>query len=520
MCKVHYMIVVAVTVFILFPFVSLYGEPRTVRVGIFQAAPLVMVKDGDPDGLFIDLIEYFSKTLDWRVQYVEGTWNELLVQLKKGEIDLLPAVGYSRERVLKYDFSRNPVYIDSGVLFTSPKFTLNTIFDLKEKRVAAVRGSIFTEGFIDYISSFGIHCEIIATNDNKDVMRAISNGEVDAGVCIYSLGNELAHEYPVVITPISFTPIALEFAVPKGRNGDLISEIDRLMQNMIGDPNSFYSRSFHKWTIPKSSNELPVWIWWGIIGLFGLGLFMALWTFFLKKQVQLKTKYLEKEIAERKQAEKVIQESLAEKETLIRELYHRTKNTMQVIHSMVVLQAVEYPANEELQKLVKNTESRIQAISLVHQMLYKSQNLSRISIQKYVQELTALIFQGFGVMRERISLKLDIEDRYFLLDTAIPFGLILNELMTNSLKYAFPDDRKGSITITLTENQNDIYLFRYSDDGIGVPEAFDFKNKNTLGIKLINSIGEMQLKGNVVFEHREGVQCMMEFSSNLYKKRV
>jgi len=226
------------------------------------------------------------------------------------------------------------------------------------------------------------------------------------------------------------------------------------------------------------------------------------------------------DITERKLAEEKILQSLREKETLIRELYHRTKNTMQVIRGIIILQAEKFPMNEEIKLMVDNTDNRIQAISLVHQMLYQSQDLSQISIKKYIQELSVLILQNFNIEGDRISLNFNIDEQNFLLDTAIPFGLILNELMTNSLKYAFPEDRKGLISISLKRDSSDKYIFKYSDNGVGVHDDFDFKTQNTLGLKLIHSIAELQMMGTLVFENKDGVSCVIEFSTNLYKARV
>jgi len=303
--------------FAAFSCLPLYAIARLVRVGVFPAAPLVLIKDGKPSGLFIDLVEYFSRALDWKIQYVKGTWGELLLSLEKGEIDLLPAVGFTQEREAIYDFSKNPVYIDSGVLFASKKLSLHTVFDLEGKKVAGVRGSIFTTGFIDYMKSFAIRCEIIQTNDNREVMEAIASGAADAGVCIYSLGNELAREYSIPITPISFSPIALEFAVPKNRNGDLLLGIDQLMASMIGDKDSFYSRSFAKWTMPPPSTGLPPWLLWGGLGSIIFALFLGAWNISLNKQVALKTKHLRKQIAERNQAEEEIRRLNAELESRV-----------------------------------------------------------------------------------------------------------------------------------------------------------------------------------------------------------
>ncbi len=228
---------------------------------------------------------------------------------------------------------------------------------------------------------------------------------------------------------------------------------------------------------------------------------------------------LKHEIAERKQAEEKIRQSLCEKETLIRELYHRTKNTLQVINSIIQLQANEYTGNEELQKMVKKTEYKIRTISLVHQMLFKSQDLSQIPIREYIYNLTEMILDKFEVSADKLSLSINVQDQFFLLDTAIPFGLILNELMTNSLQHAFPDNYRGIIRIILTKCDTGNIL-QYIDNGIGVPEGFDFRNQNTLGLKLIHNIGELQMGGRVDMMNTNGVICTFEFPDNLYKARV
>lgn len=142
-------------------------------------------------------------------------------------------------------------------------------------------------------------------------------------------------EYAVAITPLSFSPIALEFAVPKGKNADIVDGINRLMEEMADDSDSAYSRIYDKWTQPPKSVFIPTWLWWGFGALMVFGLFLAFWNFLLKRQVAVKTKHLITEIAEHRQTEKKVRQSLREKETLIRELYHRTKNTMQVIRSLV-----------------------------------------------------------------------------------------------------------------------------------------------------------------------------------------
>jgi two-component system, cell cycle sensor histidine kinase and response regulator CckA len=282
---------------------------RTVRVGVFPAAPLVQNTADRPEGLFIDLIEYFARSLDWQVEYVDKPWDQLLVDLENGEIDLLPAVAVTDARHKIYDYSQNPPFVDSGVLFTGSGFHLDTVFDLQGARVAGVEGSMFTRAFESYAASFGVEYEIVLEEDNPSVMQALADGTADAGVCIYSLGIELARKYPVTITAVSFAPTALSFAVPKGKNSDLIAGIDQLMAPMVKDPDSLYSRSFKKWILPDSPTSVPVWIWWSIGGLFLLGLLSAFWSISLKRQVAAKTKHLVAEISERERAEELLRQS-------------------------------------------------------------------------------------------------------------------------------------------------------------------------------------------------------------------
>ncbi len=229
---------------------------------------------------------------------------------------------------------------------------------------------------------------------------------------------------------------------------------------------------------------------------------------------------LKQEIGDRTRAEEKILKSLREKELLIRELYHRTKNTIQVIRGMIVLQAVGYSGNREIQELVKNTEDRIQAISLVHQMLYQSQDLSQISIKEYIQNLSVSIIESYSISSDKIIFNFNIDEQSFLLDTAIPLGLIINELITNSIKYAFTDHRKGTIKISLTKDESGNNIMQYSDNGVGTPVNFDFRNSSTLGLKLIHSIGEDQMLGTITMENNNGIRVSFIFPDNLYKARV
>lgn len=226
------------------------------------------------------------------------------------------------------------------------------------------------------------------------------------------------------------------------------------------------------------------------------------------------------DITARKQAEAKLKASLAEKEILLRELYHRTKNTLQVILSMLQLQAIKMPDCGAVQKLVKDTESRIMAMSLVHQKLYQSQDLSRIPMQAYLEDLARLIMQGYGAAAQHVSLAVDSEPVSLLIDTAIPCGLVVTELLTNALKYAFPDNRPGTLSIRVFRNAAGNLELWFADDGVGVSPGFDFRNQATLGLRTLLAIAEHQMQGSVTFASDQGVTCTIEFPDTLYTERV
>lgn len=228
-----------------------------------------------------------------------------------------------------------------------------------------------------------------------------------------------------------------------------------------------------------------------------------------------------RDITERKQAEEKLKASLAEKEILLRELYHRTKNTMQVIRSMLMLQATRMPENEQVQQLVHDTELRILAMALVHDQLYQSQDLSRLNLGGYLQELSQQILRSDALAAQRIALTFDLKPAAVLLDTAIPCGLLLNELLSNALKHAFPAERTGTIAITLFRNEDGLLELHVADNGVGVPPDFDFRQQGSLGIEMIMALAEGQLHGTIRFTSKQGgVTCQVEFPDTFYSPRV
>ncbi len=244
-------------------------------------------------------------------------------------------------------------------------------------------------------------------------------------------------------------------------------------------------------------------------------------------QVEISSKKLDngrlqgivRDMTARKQAEVQLKKALAEKETLLRELYHRTKNNMGVISAILSLQA-GYFDDERLQKVIEETQNRIRAMSLVHQELYEASDLSQINLKEYIQELTQLLLSSYLITPEQVSVASELEDVFVLIDTAIPCGLILNELISNALKYAFPGGRTGQISVKLRRIESGEIEIEVSDNGIGLPPGFDPRRDGRMGLQTIYGLAENQLQARIDFLTDGGLLCKLQFKDDLYQPRV
>jgi len=287
-----------------------------------------------------------------------------------------------------------------------------------------------------------------------------------------------------------------DFLSAPGRN-----DLDQLVQNMQlafgGEP-----QQFEFWGIRNNGEVFPKWVRMQKGIFFGED---ALIVFAL-------------DITEQKRTEEELKTSLDEKDTMLKEIHHRVKNNLQVISGLLDLQS-SFIGDEQSLRMFEESQNRIKSMALVHELLYGSENLNKVNFAEYVNTLCDQLYQSFALENHSINLKIDIPDGIFLkIHKAIPCGLIINELLSNAMKYAFPkekldtDNMTKEIVIRLNPSKDNYLMLRVEDNGIGFSDDIDFRNTKSLGLTLVTSLVK-QISGVIKLENNGGSKFMIEFKN-------
>jgi len=215
---------------------------------------------------------------------------------------------------------------------------------------------------------------------------------------------------------------------------------------------------------------------------------------------------------ERKQTEEQIMKSLDEKDLLLKEIHHRVKNNLQVISSLLNLQS-RYIEDRSYKEVFKEIQDRVRTMALIHEQLYQSRDLANVNLNEYIKRLVDSLFRSHRLDPERIALKIEGDDVLLGIDKAIPCGLIINELVTNSLKHAFPEEKGGEINIMLCSNKKDRIELVVSDNGVGFQSPLDFRNTDSLGMQLVIMLVR-QIGGSIDLEKDGGTTFRISFSAS------
>jgi two-component sensor histidine kinase len=204
------------------------------------------------------------------------------------------------------------------------------------------------------------------------------------------------------------------------------------------------------------------------------------------------------------------QASLKKKDLMLKEIYHRMKNNMQIISSLLSLQG-DYVDDKKILDILRESQTRVRSMAILHEKLYQSQDEYRINTSDYIQSLVQDLFKTHTISEGKITPIIEVDDVKLNIKTAVPCGLIINELISNSLKYAFPQESKGKIHISL-KAKDDKFKLIISDSGIGFPEELDFKNTESLGLKLVSSLTN-QIDGNIELDRSQGTKFKITFAN-------
>ncbi|MGB4710549.1 MAG: PAS domain S-box protein [Fuerstiella sp.] len=221
--------------------------------------------------------------------------------------------------------------------------------------------------------------------------------------------------------------------------------------------------------------------------------------------------FLTEMITDRVRAEEQIRLSLREKEAMLKEIHHRVKNNLQVISSLLSLQAAQLTTHPAAADVLAESQNRVRAMALVHETLYRSDDLARVDLSRYIGELCGFLFRSFGVDSARVSLVIDVESVTVSLEKTIPCGLLMNEIVSNSLKYAFPGTRSGTVSIRARMQPDGRLSLTLADDGVGLPADLVIDSTPTLGLQLVNILAD-QLGGQLTLNRFGGTRFDLSFA--------
>ncbi len=289
------------------PALSPAGTP--VRVGVYQNTPMSFIEEnGQVRGFFIDILQHVARKEGWQLQYIPGTWPQCLQRLKRGDIDLLGVIAYSKERSRFFDYTYENVYSEWARVYTHAREGIETILDLDGKKIAVLQGDMHYSSLKRLANWFSIHPRFIEADDYDTVLGIVAAGKCDAGVVSHFYGMYHENDWKVYSSPVIFSPQKLYFAAPKGKNLRLLGALDRHLREMKaqGQPHAIYHRALQKWMARGGSAKTPTWLLWAIGTSAALLLLFFATSLILRSQVKARTREL---YAKNRQLEAEVQHS-------------------------------------------------------------------------------------------------------------------------------------------------------------------------------------------------------------------
>jgi len=455
--------------------------------------------DGQLEGIVPDLWAAWSRATGLKVEVRGLPWSEALAAFDSGKADVLDTVFRTEAREGRYDFT--PAYARLDVLvFTHRSISgIASPEDLRGFRIAAKEG----DSVIDTLRAKGV-TDILALPDYESIVREASARNVriftiDGPPALY-----LLYKYGID------AEFKIAFKLGEGAFHRAVRKGDAPMLALVNSGFRALSDLEMKaindrWLGSDITRAFDIRVVALIAGGVSLvvGLLLALaWT--LRRRVSAATNQLREKIALLEESERRNKASIAEKEVLLKEVHHRVKNNMQVISSLIQLQS--YGIRDEAdQLLLLETQERIRAMAQLHELLYRSRDLSSIDAAEYIGAVVNELAEGHGF----VGLEYESKSAMLGLDASVPLGLIANELVINSIKYAYPETREGPIRVSLSVEGAEVVL-GVRDEGRGLPSNLDPATCPSMGLTLVRSLAD-QLKGRLIWLSGPGFGVELRF---------
>lgn len=508
-----------------FPLLTDAGQ--MVRVGIYQNRPGVFTtEEGQVKGFYIDMLEEIATQEQWQLTYISGTWPEGLNRLEKEEIDLLVAIAHTEERAKKYAFNKETLFSNWGQVYVR-NLEFQSILSLEGRKIAGLKGDIYTIQFHKLMNSFQIAHQMVETAEYKDVLELVANGTVDVGVVSRSHGLITEQGYNLFRSPIICCPMEIRYAAPKGKNQHLLDTIDRHITQLKKSKNSLYYQSMEHWFGDVSKKMLPIWLVWVLGITVGIAVILTMGIIMLRHQRRIIEEKLVTSHAEQRMLE--VKMLAASKLATIGEVAtgvaHELNQPLTYISTFT--QNLELALNtdsvnlERLKKRIGTVNEQFQRIDEIirHLQTFGRKDEMVGEGRAAAVQLPEVIEKTLLFLGERIRLRNIALHKQFDTDIPLVSGNMnrLEQVFINFFQNAIhalsnTEDAQITITITYLAEQKKIQV-QFSDNGIGMKPEIQAKIFEpfftTKGIGEGTGLG-LSIVYGIVQEHGGTITCLSE----------
>ncbi|MFO7831002.1 MAG: ATP-binding protein [Desulfuromonadaceae bacterium] len=463
------------------------AEDITLKVGVYQNPPKVFIDDtGEAAGIFVDIIEAVAAREGWEIEYVSGSWNRGLQRLRSGIIDLMPDVAHTPSRAGWFSYGEEPVLSDWFQVYVPAHSEISSMVDLNHKRVAVLEASVQKEAFEHLLQSFDFSIEIVPLPDYSTIFSRVENGGLDAAITNRFHGVTFATQFNLRETAVMFHPTRLFFAAPPKENESVLAAIDTHLRRLKQDPSSVYHDSLRRWTSEQIKYEFPSWVKGAaVLGLIVAG-FAILGNIVLKKQVNVRTRELnkanehmerriEERTAELEAAMEKAQSADQVKSAFMASMSHELRTPLNSIIGFtgILLQELPGPLNGEQRNqmhLVQKSSRHL--LTLINDVLDISKieagqlelSPTTFEVRTSIEKMLAII-EPLATEKD-LTLQCRIAPEVGLISTdQRRLEQILLNLLSNAVK--FTDSGQVGVDCYCVE---DGYVVEVNDSGIGIAE--------------------------------------------------